>query len=436
MLACLPTLLLQFFCAAPCASQNVIPAVFQKELARDPRQQTSGDYVHCLFHFRVGVIPDNPADCHHKNDWQRIAANAGACQRVRLADFTEPFCFAHDKAPIYPVNDSEHGCVRVAEADSKSRSVSSCMEKTKSLCLFSSFESNGAPTMEAVRNREAFKSIQKGDKRRRLVEIVSRLGETATSSQIRQEAYRVGYGVISSASLVAARNSLWPTRVKKNNGKSYHTVPPTPYFVDGVKAEYVVRQMPRCPLCNHDKPETHRTHKNSDGVVISRQLRCRNCKHAFNGPGGASLQEQRRLAARHATQKVCSTCKALRDINEFGLMKSDNDLRRSSCRSCLNAKRAKRDIITTVEKYGITLQEYEHILEKQQRKCAVCGSEGRGKGSRHKPLCVDHCHITGKFRGLLCNKCNLGVGNFNDDIDRLLNMVAYLREFNSRQTNS
>ena len=62
-----------------------------------------------------------------------------------------------------------------------------------------------------------------------------------------------------------------------------------------------------------------------------------------------------------------------------------------------------------IKKYGITLQEYNSLLEKQNHRCAICYQ----KDSRR--LGVDHCHITKRIRGLLCTKCNRAVGLLKDD---------------------
>lgn len=78
-------------------------------------------------------------------------------------------------------------------------------------------------------------------------------------------------------------------------------------------------------------------------------------------------------------------------------------------------------------KYGITLDEYEATLAKQGGACAICKSPpGRSL------LCVDHDHITGKARGLLCDPCNNGLGRFGDDVERLRSAVAYLRRYTRR----
>lgn len=73
--------------------------------------------------------------------------------------------------------------------------------------------------------------------------------------------------------------------------------------------------------------------------------------------------------------------------------------------------------------YGITLAEYDNLLEKQEYKCAICGTEKTENG---KSFAVDHSHKTGKVRGLLCNKCNIGLGHFNDDNNLLLKAISYL----------
>jgi len=56
--------------------------------------------------------------------------------------------------------------------------------------------------------------------------------------------------------------------------------------------------------------------------------------------------------------------------------------------------------------------------------CAICGNPG-GK----KRLCVDHDHVTGKIRGILCDNCNVGIGRLKDDIGLLYRAIDYLEEY-------
>jgi hypothetical protein len=77
-----------------------------------------------------------------------------------------------------------------------------------------------------------------------------------------------------------------------------------------------------------------------------------------------------------------------------------------------------------MNEYGITLEEYNRLLESQGGGCAICGRKVNidSKFSLH----VDHDHDTGKIRGILCSSCNLGIGKFDHDCSRLKNAIKYL----------
>lgn len=77
------------------------------------------------------------------------------------------------------------------------------------------------------------------------------------------------------------------------------------------------------------------------------------------------------------------------------------------------------------KKFGITEADYDAMIVSQNGKCAICGTTNpRGKG--HTRFHVDHCHQTGVVRGLLCSRCNLGLGAFLDDIAILQKAIEYL----------
>lgn len=78
-----------------------------------------------------------------------------------------------------------------------------------------------------------------------------------------------------------------------------------------------------------------------------------------------------------------------------------------------------------VKVYDLTVEEYNSLLETQDHACAICRSiEPGGKGRWH----IDHNHKTGKVRGLLCAMCNVGLGNFYDDVALLRGAITYLEE--------
>lgn len=78
-------------------------------------------------------------------------------------------------------------------------------------------------------------------------------------------------------------------------------------------------------------------------------------------------------------------------------------------------------------KFGITLDEYNQILERQDYGCAICSSRKASGPLENGSFPVDHDHKTGKVRGLLCNKCNTGLGLFKENEDLLLKAIGYLR---------
>lgn len=74
--------------------------------------------------------------------------------------------------------------------------------------------------------------------------------------------------------------------------------------------------------------------------------------------------------------------------------------------------------------YGITLEEFDRMVLDQEGRCAVCAEPT-------PDLVVDHCHVTGVVRGLLCNSCNFGLGAFKDRPERFEAAIVYL--INSQQ---
>ena len=78
-----------------------------------------------------------------------------------------------------------------------------------------------------------------------------------------------------------------------------------------------------------------------------------------------------------------------------------------------------------VKTYGLTVEQYDKMLEQQNGGCAICG--GQNKDGRR--LFIDHCHQSEKVRGLLCSKCNLFLGAANDSVDILSRAITYLNKF-------
>lgn len=85
-------------------------------------------------------------------------------------------------------------------------------------------------------------------------------------------------------------------------------------------------------------------------------------------------------------------------------------------------------------KFNLTPDQYQKMLEAQNGVCAICGkSEKMKMNGVVKRLSVDHDHKTGTIRGLLCNSCNNGLGNYQDSPDLLTKAIDYLTSHTSQE---
>lgn len=125
--------------------------------------------------------------------------------------------------------------------------------------------------------------------------------------------------------------------------------------------------------------------------------------------------------------KACSSCGYVKPLDSFYRHESGKFGRHSQCKDCTrefrradaNRRRAYTRAYRAAnphraltynlkQRYRITADEYEALLDQQGGCCAICGSEkAGGRGQRFH---VDHCHRTGRIRGLLCYGCNVGLG--------------------------
>lgn len=76
--------------------------------------------------------------------------------------------------------------------------------------------------------------------------------------------------------------------------------------------------------------------------------------------------------------------------------------------------------------YGITLDDYNKKSEDQNHSCAICHKPSKNQWGAE--LVVDHCHTTGKIRQLLCDKCNRGLGQFDDNIELFEIAIQYIKK--------
>lgn len=121
----------------------------------------------------------------------------------------------------------------------------------------------------------------------------------------------------------------------------------------------------------------------------------------------------KKTGEKNSKYKICNICGKSKSIIFFGAKRSD-------CSICQRSRKL-------FNYYGINSDEYERLLLEQNNKCACCLSSNAK--NRHNRFVVDHCHDTGKVRGLLCDKCNTGIGSLSDSLEGILQAVAYLKRF-------
>lgn len=133
-----------------------------------------------------------------------------------------------------------------------------------------------------------------------------------------------------------------------------------------------IKELKQCFKCGEDKPhmEFHRNKAKPDGL----QTMCKSCRHKLYRKNAEQVKDRSRT----------------------------NYLRRT---------------------YDMSLEDYASLLIAQEHSCAVCGGQETVEG---QSLSVDHCHSTGKVRGLLCFNCNAGIGRLGDTIEGLTKALRYL----------
>lgn len=137
---------------------------------------------------------------------------------------------------------------------------------------------------------------------------------------------------------------------------------------------------------------------------------------------------------------LCATCLKSRPSEDYI---SDQGIFSHPCRSCKerSARNSeKRKPLPDVareraresnlrQKYGIGIEDYASLLSGQAGVCLICSEppDSEAADPRRRALCVDHDHLTGRIRGLLCWKCNVGLGSFRDSEEILAKAIEYLK---------
>jgi hypothetical protein len=131
--------------------------------------------------------------------------------------------------------------------------------------------------------------------------------------------------------------------------------------------------------------------------------------------------------------KICNICKSSKPFSEFSKSNTARgDGYQYTCKLCntiekrkwREANQNKNRNTKYLKKFGITLEEVLNILKNQNNKCAICSLSVKLGSKTH----LDHDHLTGNIRGVLCQKCNHGIGLFNDSTQILKSAILYLNK--------
>lgn len=169
-----------------------------------------------------------------------------------------------------------------------------------------------------------------------------------------------------------------------------------------------------CGKCQEEKCTTEFTLNNAAADGLSSA--CRPC-------AAARAREARERAELKRSQpavefQTCKSCEEEKPARDYSRNVRNSTGLDYTCKDCVNQERKARRMMN---KYGISLWQFQENRDLQDGKCAICKVD-----FFNKPMVVDHDHGTGSVRGLLCSQCNVGIGNLKDDTTVLQAAIDYL----------
>jgi hypothetical protein len=183
-----------------------------------------------------------------------------------------------------------------------------------------------------------------------------------------------------------------------------------------------------CKKCMHDRKELIKS-----GIIIpirrvnrisDETLPCRVCGRTLPRDSFGPSWHHKNRGGKSSACKECQNKRArdyalkIDHCNSCGI-KLPPGLRGCYCGKCYREQNLTRN-------YKMSQSDYEKILNDQHGLCAICGSPSPGgHGTMFR---IDHDHSSGKIRGLLCNKCNVGIGHFDDDTEKMRLAILYLEK--------
>lgn len=174
--------------------------------------------------------------------------------------------------------------------------------------------------------------------------------------------------------------------------------------------------MKRCSRCKQlqERGAFSRHSANRDGL----QDYCKSCARAYQQQWGQRKRAERRALKNPPAPegfKRCRTCGEVKPHSEWDRNRSTSDGLATLCKACKAAKGRARHLMSN---YGLTEAQRDEMIASQMGICVICLNA--------PAVHVDHCHETGRVRGVLCFNCNSAIGKLGDDPDTTRRATAYL----------
>jgi hypothetical protein len=173
----------------------------------------------------------------------------------------------------------------------------------------------------------------------------------------------------------------------------------------------------RCPDCEQLLPQEafRRNSRNADGLSAY-------CAACYRRRDAEAYRRRRAALGKTVTPRIdvpghkrCADCREVKPLGEFDRARSQSGGRNCYCKPC--RRRRERDA-RFLREYGLTAESLQALVDAQDGQCAIC----RERSAVH----VDHDHLTGAVRGVLCFQCNAALGQFRDRPDILRTAIDYL----------
>lgn len=175
-------------------------------------------------------------------------------------------------------------------------------------------------------------------------------------------------------------------------------------------AQTLIRKEKRCSACKSTKPiaEFHNNRTSRDG----HDARCKTC----------TARTREHLSTRKiipVSEKRCLGCKQTKPAGMFNNNRYRKDGLTEHCRECATHRRR-------ISKFGLTAERFSAMKASQKGLCAACRRKPEPLHNTQEGLVIDHCHTSGRVRGLLCGQCNFAVGHLQDSPERAYALWQYL----------